>query len=290
MKTSTSLEHGIHIAHISAYESARLMKQAGFDGVDLAMDAHSTEPEMIARPEWRARIIEQAEALKRAGLALAQCHMPYYPGHIALPGDGTWQAFEALMLPSYRRALEICGEIGCPVAVLHPFFDEKSADVTFEGNVRMIEKLLPLLEKHAVKLALENVYGLNYADSHVARAEDIMPIIEKINHPLVGACIDTGHANIFRLDISEMARIYGSKLFALHVNGNAGKDEHIIPYSSSGWCEKMDYYAFTRTLNEIGYNGYYNLEIASGDLAPEVALPFYIYAAAVARSLADSKR
>ena len=171
------------------------------------------------------------------------------------------------------------------MAVLHPFFDEKSAEITLEGNLRMTEKMLPLLEKHHVKLALENVYGLNYADSHVARAEDIMPIIEKIDHPLVGACIDTGHANIFRLDISEMARIYGKKLFALHVNGNAGKDEHIIPYTSSGWCEKMDYHAFTRTLCEIGYDGYYNLEIASGDLGAEVALPFYIYAAAVARSL-----
>ena len=47
----------------------------------------------------------------------------------------------------------------------------------------------------------------------------------------------------------------------------------------------MDYHAFTRTLCEIGYDGYYNLEIASGDLGAEVALPFYIYAAAVARSL-----
>ena len=285
MKTSTSLEHGIRMAHISAYDSACLMKLAGFDGVDLSMDAHSTEPELIAQSAWREKIVAQASDLKRAGLELAQCHLPYYPGHIALPGDGTWQAFEDFMLPSYIRALDVCGEIGCPVAVLHPFFDEKSATITLEGNLRMTEKMLPLLEKHHVKLALENVYGLNYADSHVARAEDIMPIIEKIDHPLVGACIDTGHANIFRLDISEMARIYGKKLFALHVNGNAGKDEHIIPYTSSGWCEKMDYHAFTRTLCEIGYDGYYNLEIASGDLGAEVALPFYIYAAAVARSL-----
>ena len=285
MKTSTSLEHGIRMARIGAYDSACMMKIAGFDGVDLAMDAHSTEPEIIAQSAWREHIVDQANDLKRAGLSLAQCHLPYYPGHIALPGDGTWQAFEDFMLPSYARALDVCGEIDCPVAVLHPFFDEKSASLTREGNLRMTEKMLPLLEKNHVKLALENVYGLNYADSHVARAEDIMPIIEKIDHPLVGACIDTGHANIFHLDIAEMARIYGKKLFALHVNGNAGKDEHIIPYTSSGWCEKMDYHAFTRALGEIGYDGYYNLEVASGDLGADVALPFYIYAGAVARSL-----
>ena len=72
MKTSTSLEHGIRMAHISAYDSACLMKLAGFDGVDLAMDAHSTEPELIAQSAWREKIVAQASDLKRAGLALAQ--------------------------------------------------------------------------------------------------------------------------------------------------------------------------------------------------------------------------
>ena len=137
------------------------------------------------------------------------------------------------------------------------------------------------------QLALENVYGTAYSDTHTSRAEDILPIIEAAGSELVGACIDTGHANIFGLDIAQMARVYGKKLFALHVNGNAGKDEHVIPYTMSGWCEKMDYYAFSAALKEIGFTGYYNLEIACGDLPEGVAQPFLNYAAAVARALAD---
>ena len=114
-----------------------------------------------------------------------------------------------------------------------------------------------------------------------------MAIIEAAGSEYVGACIDTGHANVFRLDISQMVRVFGKKLVALHVNGNAGKDEHVIPYSMSGWCEKMDYRAFSAALKEVGYKGFYNLEIASGDLPEGVARPFLNYAAAVARALAD---
>lgn len=286
MKISTSLNHGIRMTQGDAYESACLMKQAGFDGIDLSMAAHSTEPELLLQPEWQRLIVEQAQSAQRAGLDVAQCHLPYYPGHLPLPGDGSWQAFEAMFLPSYRRALETCALVGCPIAVMHPFFDEKSATHTREGNLRMLEKLLPDLERCGVALALENVYGLSYADSHVTRAEEILPLIEAFDHPLIGACIDTGHANIFGLDISDMARQYGHHLIALHVNGNSGKDEHLIPYSCSSWCENMDFHAFSATLKDIGYTGYYNLEIASGNLPASVAGPFYAYAAAVAHALA----
>lgn len=288
MKISTSLNHGLGMGCADAYESACLMKRAGFDGIDLSMDAHSTEPDILLAPAWQNAIVEQANAAKRAGLEIAQCHLPYYPGHLALMGDGGWQAFADFMLPSYVRALETCALVGCPVAVMHPFFNLNSAAITHEGNVRIIERLLPLMEQTHVSVALENVYGhdgKHYLNTFVARGEDIMPIIEELDHPLVGACIDTGHANIFRLNISDMARVYGKKLYALHVNGNAGEDEHIIPYTSSSWCEKMDYRDFSKTLKEIGYTGYYNLEVASGPLP--VAGPFYSYAAAVARVLAD---
>lgn len=290
MKISTSLNHGLGMGCADAYESACLMKQAGFDAIDLSMCEHETEPEIIRTAAWQDAIVAQANAAKRAGLEIAQCHLPSYPGHVPPVGDGSWQDFADFMLPSYVRALETCALVGCPVAVMHPFFNRDSASVTHEGNVRIIEKLLPLMEKAHVRLALENVYGYerqNYLDTFVARAEDIKPILDELDHPLVGACIDTGHANIFRLNIADMARMYGKKLYALHVNGNAGKDEHIIPYTSSGWCEQMDYHAFSAALKEIGYSGSYNLEVASGKMPLSVAGPFYGYAAAVARALAN---
>lgn len=287
MKISTSLKHGMNIASVSARESARMMKDAGFDGVDINMCAHQTEPEKLLASVWREELLAQAEALKAEGLEIAQCHLPFYPGHLPLPGDGSYESFEKFMLPSYIRALDVCSEIGCRTAVMHPFFTQESAELTFKGNLRMVENLMPLLEKYDIRLALENIYGLNYADSNVSRPESILHILRQADSPRIGACIDTGHANIFKIDIGAMARLYGPRLFALHVNGNAGKDEHAIPYSMSSWCEDMDFHDFSSALKQIGYSGYYNLELSTGAIPAPAAQAFLNYAATVARALAD---
>ena len=287
MKISTSLDLAVKIDGATYRESARMMKQAGFDGVDFSFCHDQETPEKQLSPAWIENVRLCAGALKAEGLEIAQGHLPYVGSHIRLDGGNGYDNFEAFILPGLMRSLEACGEIGCRLAVMHPYFLSGDRRATREGNLRLIEKLLPALEKHDVRLALENIWGMGYTDTGVSRGEDILSLIEEVDCDRVGACIDTGHANIFRLDIAAMARLYGKKLFALHVNGNAGKDEHVIPYSMSGWCEQMDFHAFSAALREIGFAGYYNLEISCGNLPKGLARPFLSYAAAVARSLAD---
>ncbi len=290
MIISTSLDHGRKIEGVSARESARMMKLAGFDAVDLNMTHDMLDNEKIMSAEWAQKVYDEAEALKAEGLEIAQCHLPYYPGHLPLPGDGSVQAFVDLVWESWAHAIEVAGQIGCPVAVMHPFFDmHAEAEVTYAGNVLLIEKLMPALKKWSMKLALENCYGHNgkYVDGHAARPEDILEILSRCDEEYVGACIDTGHANIFKIHIGNMARMYGKRLFALHVNGNAGSDEHAIPYSISGWTEKMDYHDFSAALKEIGYKGSYNLEVDIGNLPKGCGQAYLNFAAAVARSMAD---
>lgn len=288
MKISTSLSHAMSIAGVTMRESARMMKEAGFDGVDFDLCMEYNQLEKMIEPEWLEAVRVQNRDLLAEGLEVAQSHMPYYPGHVKLPGDGSYQAFEEFMMPAYVKSIEACAEIGCPVAVLHPFFDAKSAQITRDGNLSTIEKLMPHLKRHGVKLALENVYGHdgNYVDGHVSRPEGILAILNECDPDWVGACIDTGHANIFKENIGRMARMYGKRLFALHVNGNAGHDEHAIPYTL-GWCEGMNYHDFSAALKEIGYKGYFNLEIVPGKLPACVAQPYLDFAGSVARALAD---
>ncbi len=286
MKISTSLELAVKIDRVNYRQAARMMRLAGFDGVDFSLCKDQNEPDKQLSPEWMEDVRLRAAALKAEGLVVAQSHLPYLNNNVDRPIGG-YAGYEVFALPGLLRGLEACGEIGCPVTVIHPYFDLMSRKATLEGNLRLIEKLMPSLEKHHVRLALENIWGPAYTDTHTTRAEDIMAIIEAAGSDYVGACIDTGHANIFRLDIPAMVRVFGKKLIALHINGNAGKDEHVIPYSMSGWCEKMDFYGISAALKEVGYKGYYNLEIACGDLPEGVAQPFLNYAAAVARALGD---
>ena len=112
-------------------------------------------------------------------------------------------------------------------------------------------------------------------------------MVEGVNSERVGVCLETGHANVFKYNMSKMARAFGDRLIALHVHGNAGGDSHVIPYSISGWTEQMNYHEFSETLKEIGFKGYYNLELGPGNLPRGCAQPYLELAAVVARAMAD---
>ena len=92
MKISTSCEHGI-AAGLSARESLKLMKQAGFEGIDLSLCRYMGEPEKFLTEEWTRAVLEKAHIAKEEGLEIAQCHLPYGPGHLENPGDGSAKAF-----------------------------------------------------------------------------------------------------------------------------------------------------------------------------------------------------
>ena len=288
MKISTSLKNGMQIAGVDAAGAARMMVQAGFQGVDFSLNDQQMEPARIQEAAWHDRHIAMAEALKAEGLEVAQTHLPYYYAHIPHPGNGTYEEYEAFMFPSYVRALEVTAEIGCHLTVMHPYYVAEDPARTRDGNRRLIEKLMPLLEKYQIRLALENIWAWGYKNANASYPEDLMAMAEAANDPHIGLCIDTGHANLFRIDIAAMARMYGKKLYALHINGNGGtQDEHILPYTMGGYYEQLDYQGFSAALKEIGYQGYYNLELATGNMPACLAQPYYDFAAAIARALAD---
>ncbi len=290
MKISTSLAHGMNIAGVDARTSAKMMKKAGFDGVDLAVCHDQEDPKRILTPQWAEKVYRDAEALTAEGLEIAQCHLPYYPGHIDLPGDGSVRGYEEEWLEALLHTLDIAHEVGAKIAVIHPVTVMGKPEETIVGNIEMFRKFVPTLEKYDMKLAVENVFSRRrgrYADGYVGRADELLAIINGVDSEYVGACIDTGHARIFRLNQGNMARAIDKKLFALHVNGNAGGDEHNIPFTFAGGAERTDYPAFCRALKAIGFKGYMNLELGPGRLPAMAAQPYLDLAAKIARALAD---
>lgn len=290
MKISTSLEHAVRIAGVSARESAKMMKQAGFDGVDLSICHDQADAKKILTREWAEKVYRDADAIRAEGLEIAQCHLPYYPGHIDLPIDNTFKGYEEVWMEAMLHTLDIAYEAGAEVAVVHPLTIMGEPEQTILGNIEHFKKYVPALEKYNIRLAVENVFvrrSGKYRDGYVGRADELLAIINGVNHPLVGACIDTGHARIFRLNHANMARAINDKLFALHVNGNGGGDEHNIPFTFAGGAERTDYPAFCRALKAIGFKGYMNLELGPGKLPAIAAQPYLNLAAAIARGLAD---
>ncbi len=289
MKISFSPSHGLN-AGLSKRETMRCMKRAGFDGIDLSMCRYMDEPEKLLTAEWTRDVTETAQIARDEGLEISQGHLPYFPGHTPNPGDGSPRAFSEHWLPLYRHALDAGAKAGCPVAVMHPMYMLEGFAQTVDANVFLLSELINELKDMGVRVALENIFARRnrqYIGASVEKPETLVSVIDRLGSPCVGACLDTGHANIFRLNMSECARTLGSRLIALHVNTNAGEDEHALPGAISAWCARQDFPAFTQTLKEIGYKGAYNLELACSLLPPEAVQPYYSYCAAVARALAN---
>ena len=69
-------------------------------------------------------------------------------------------------------------------------------------------------------------------------------------------CLDTGHANVFNLNVAEEVRKIKDKLQVLHVHdNNFGIDSHLFPYFGTvKWKE------FGKALTDINFNGVFSLE------------------------------
>lgn len=258
-------------------DSAKAMKKAGFDCADVYVSVQDRDYGKIY------------EEIKSEGLFVGQVHLPYLPNGSSDYEWNNYQSFEDFMLEPLKRGIRAAREMDCSVAAIHLYYGDDAKD-TWNSNIRLIDGLLLTLKECDVRLAIENIYahdGVNYLNSYVAYPEDLMKYVEYYNNDYVGICFDTGHANIFGVDVVGALKIFGKKLFALHTNSNAGGDQHAIPMTVPSWMDKTDYEEFARTLKKIGYEGTLNFEI-SGGCIPKIAGQIYVdYAATVARHLAD---
>ena len=100
------------------------------------------------------------------------------------------------LVADHIKAMEIAASFGCRTYVLHVgaaeyCYDHKPMDKLRDLAIDSLEKLLPAAEKLNMILAVEN------SQEPTNTAAEVMKIINVFNnHPNIGACFDTGHANL----------------------------------------------------------------------------------------------
>ena len=290
MKISIGFETAKMLFRNNIECAANEIKRAGFDGVDL--EICETPLEQVLTNHWTEEMKRQANVVRNAGLEIAQCHLHYQPSHELL-ADGSYAAFEEAFLPVWIKEIQLCSEIGCPVAVVHMFFSDDPRK-TLNGNMILLEKLLLILKKYKVTLAIENIYGWGeeYGDCGVTTAEQIMQYIEAFNSEYIGACLDPGHAVCTGNDAVQMAKCFGKNLKATHINSSSGRDTHLFPGTLPSWIDPTDFADLSRVLKEIGYTGTYNLEVSSGSYpnTPKIGKVYLEFAAQIAKSYAEIEK
>lgn len=259
---------------IKAPESAALyphLKACGFDGIDYSFPGWDKR-EYFFSPAFEKDLFEVFDTMRAAGLSATQCHLTYYPTNREPIGDGSYAAYEAEVLPILERELAYASQLGIPTAVIHLFFAE-DRETSQRGNLTLIGKLLPLLERYGITLAIENIYGRDFSEIYLSSAEDLLFYIDRFNSPYVAACYDSGHAVARGQKPLEMLRKLGDKVAATHLHSNVpGRDLHQAPamiLSTFEWSK------LARTLREIGYKGNFNMEILPWGLSGEARLAYY---------------
>ena len=219
-------------------EALRAIKAAGFDGVFTG---------------WKqgAPVDAWAEEIRRLGLVYQSIHAPFGRVQTLWEEGDEGDAFTDEMIDCIHDAKRI----GVPLVVIHPIAGMDRHTPNELGLVRF-EKLIREAERTGMKLAFENVEGIEYLEA-------IMKCFSE--SPAVCFCWDTGHEMCYNFSEDVMAR-YGKKLIATHFNDNLGitdpqnvtwhDDLHLLPFDGvADWQGIMD------RIRRDGYEGMLTFEL-----------------------------
>ena len=225
MKKNIFLEYGFH----SDYETrARLIKEAGFDGVFL---------------EWKENLEEIARIIRQAGLTIETIHLPFSLA------NSLWEETEEgkAYYEQIKTGIMMASKLEIKTVIVHTIRGLTPPSISFVGLTRM-QELVQLASEKQIYIALENIRMHEYIDY----------FYRNIKSPWLRFCFDAGHANCFSKDIDDFAwHTYGDKLICVHLHDNNGQsDQHVMPFQGNINWEKL-----MHELKENHYPGPLTLEI-----------------------------
>jgi sugar phosphate isomerase/epimerase len=208
--------------------------------------------------------------LKEAGLVCAQVHLPTY-GLFADSGED-----DPDLEKKIEFALSVMPRLGAKWSAIHARSAVESGFNTeraMQDNIRWLKRLLSIAQRYGVGIAVENLPTFPDrpdAPFFSSRIEDQCQLIDTINHPLLGACWDFGHAhlNIQHKDKTqqELLMTLGKRLKIVHAHSNyATRDSHLPPAIGS-----VDWEDALTGLKKIDYDGFFSLECGCGGSDPKI--------------------
>jgi len=246
-----SLKYGMVQVDGSVEDKFRLLKEIGYDGVELDSPSGLDEDEVLRARDTTGLII---------------------PGVV---DSVHWQKTLSDPDPNVRgegrRGLETainqCARYGGTTVLLVPAVVNKnvSYDDAYERSQNEIRKVLPLCDDTGIKIAIENVWN-NFLLSPMEAAR----YVDEFNNPNIGWYFDVG--NIVNYGYPEQwVRILGPRVMKLDIkefSRQKRNDEGLW----KGFQVKLlegdcDWPAVMQALDEIGYDGWGSAEVGGGDEA-----------------------
>ncbi|MBI5789787.1 MAG: sugar phosphate isomerase/epimerase [Candidatus Schekmanbacteria bacterium] len=238
------------------------IKSAGFGNLELwGMRPHFNHQQAI----------EIGKILHEEGLNVVAVHAPFYT-HVDRLRAGERLSLAApdplarqIALQETYQVTDALPALNCPLLIVHPG-GLNDADSAERKNLLKMS-LLSLLEYAKdlnLKIALENI------PSPLGNPENVYNLVEEINNPNLGLCLDLGHGNLSG-NLPGLIRKYADKLFHIHASDNSGcKDQHLVPGEGN-----INWPLINTRLSEIGYSNFLSWEIRYTEIWPDVLGKIY---------------
>ena len=254
-----------------------MMKEAGFTGIDYTIDLMKDFDEVVMGPDAP----KKAEGIRRmaeeVGIPIVGSHAPFN-FRTGMVMDESEYEFRRIV-----RAIEFGGALGAPLIVVHalrlkpedrPEDADEERKLTFEWNLHWYQLLQPYAEKAGIKIAVENLCGV---DSHGAPstrqlgdAESYVEMLDALDPAVFTGIFDVGHANLSTHDPASFIRKAGKYIHFLHIHDNNGKtDAHLMPAfreleaPSGSKSYTVKWKEVAEALRDIHYDGPFNYEITT---------------------------
>ena len=192
-----SLGFGMIKEELSLTDKFKLVKDLGFDGVELNSPVEMNKDEILA-------------ARDKAGIELPSV---VNRDHWSKPLTDPDPEVRQQCIRSVARSLQEVKDFGGDTVLVVPGVvnDEVSYEQAYNTALQSVRELIPYAEETGMQIALENVWN-NFLLSPV----EARRFIDEINHPLVGWYFDIG--NILRYGWPEQwIRTLHSRIMKLHI-------------------------------------------------------------------------
>jgi len=161
-----------------------------------------------------------------------------------------------------RRSVLAAEQLGVEWMVAHPVNVVVDGAVNMEAsyryNLAYFRRWHAFWQEHGIGMAIENMSNTANHINAWGNMDRLISLVDELDAPDVGICLDTGHAWLTGYDPAECVRRIGKRLKCTHIAENHGqqKDEHIAPFMGT-----IDWAGLVRALREIDYQNDFSFEI-----------------------------
>jgi len=251
-------------------EALRRIRRAGFRGVELLAD----RPHAYAAELSGAKIARLAALLEQLGLGVSTVNAntacgffrdappePFFEPSFISPRP-QWRAWRVRFA---KRAVDLAA--GCSAAAVTVTTGRCLGPVSPAKAEGLLRRALDQVLGHAerrggVRVGLEYEPGL-----YVERAVELMALIDRVGHPLLGANLDLGHALVAGDGVSGAVKTLAGRIWSVHLEDlPGGKHYHLAPGEGD-----FPFAEAKGALAAAGYSGWLTWEIYTAAADPDAA-------------------